>query len=106
MRLAGMPALVSLAALAACHGGPAGGGGGAMAPPPDPPPGAIRLAENRYMVPRGVDRHGCPSYSPWAWRRAVPAAIYYRRADGGFTLHRSEADCGDRPTGSETRGAP
>ena len=96
---------MSLVALAACHGDMADGGD-APSSPPDPPPGAVRLADDYYMVPRGVDRYGCPSYSPWSRRNLVPAAIYYRKADGSFTLYRSDAVCGERPTGLETGEAP
>ena len=104
MRLVDLPVVISLAALAACHGGTMGGNGDAGASSPAPPPGAIRLADDYYMAPRGAGHDGCPSYSPWSGRSAVPAAIYYRKADGGFTLYRSDADCGERPVRQGTGG--
>ena len=106
MRLVNLPVAMSLAVLAACHGETVGGNGDAGASSPAPPPGAIRLADDYYMVPRGADHDGCPSYSPWSRRSVVPAAIYYRKADDSFTLYRSGADCGERPARHETGEAP
>ena len=106
MRLVNLVVAMSLAALTACHGETVGGNGDARASSPNPPPGAIRLADDYYMVPRGADRYGCPSYSPWSRRNVVPAAIYYRKVDGSFTLYRSNVDCGEPPTRHETSEAP
>ncbi len=66
----------------------------------EPPPGAIRLGEDDYMVPAGDDGSGCPRYAPRSGGRAVAAAVFYRKADGGFTLYRSDTGCGDRAPGS------
>ncbi len=97
MRVVNTLAAASLVTLHACSGGTERGNGDAETAWPDPPPGAVRLADDYYMVPRGADRYGCSSYSPWSRRSPVPAAIYYRKADGGFTLYRSDSDCGERP---------
>ena len=58
-----------------------------------PPPGAIRVEEDLYMIELGTDDAGCRQYSAWSSTGAVVAAVYYRRADGSFTLFRSNADC-------------
>ena len=60
---------------------------------PQPPAGAIKVAEDLYMVESGEDEFGCLQYSEWAVRRAVVAAVYYRKEDGGFTPFRSKAGC-------------
>ena len=57
------------------------------------PQDAIRIREDFYMTPLGVDESGCLQYSPWSSRGAVPTAIYYRKADGSFTLSRSDTGC-------------
>lgn len=62
---------------------------------PDPPPDAIRVEEDLYMVPVAVDESGCQQYSAWSRQRMVPTVIYYRKANGEFTMFRSEADCND-----------
>ena len=62
----------------------------AQAPPTD----AIRVREDYYMVPIGADDDGCEQYSPWSANNPVTTAIYFRKADGSFTLSRSEAGCG------------
>ena len=72
-----------IAVLGAC----ADGGGNA------PPPDAIRVADDHYMVPIGADGGGCEQYTPWSARGRVTTAIYYRKADGSFTLYRSEVEC-------------
>lgn len=61
--------------------------------PREPPRGAIRTGDDLYMVAFGRDSDGCAQFSPWSKSRMVPAAIYFRKAGGGFTLNRSEADC-------------
>ena len=45
------------------------------------------------MVELGTDDVGCRQYSAWSSTGAVVAAVFYRKADGRFTLFRSEADC-------------
>ena len=59
----------------------------------EPPPGAIRTGDDLYMVAIGRDSDGCAQFKPWSKSRMVPAAIYFRKADGGFTLHKRAADC-------------
>ena len=59
----------------------------------EPPPGAIRTGDDLYMVAIGRDSNGCLQFKPWSKSRMVPAAIYFRKADGGFTLYKDEADC-------------
>ena len=61
----------------------------------NPPPGAVHVEDGLYMVPVGVDESGCQQYSGWSATKALPAVIYYRAADGTFTMLRSEADCGE-----------
>ena len=60
-----------------------------------PPPGAIRVGDDYYMVPIATDDSGCRQYGAWSSSRAVPAAIYYRKPDGEFTLYRSDTGCGN-----------
>ena len=50
------------------------------------PPGAIQTGDDFYMVPIGKDSNGCAQFRPWSKSLMVHAAIYYRKADGGFTL--------------------
>ena len=38
------------------------------------------------MVPVASDESGCRQYSAWSRHGAVPTVIYYRKADGTFTL--------------------
>ena len=59
----------------------------------EPPPGAIRTGDDLYMVAIGQDSDGCTQFKPWSKSRMVPAAIYFRKADGGFTLYKEAADC-------------
>ena len=59
----------------------------------EPPPGAIRTGDDLYMVAIGRDSSGCLQFKPWSKSRMVPAAIYFRKADGDFTLYKDEADC-------------
>lgn len=56
-------------------------------------PDAIALTADLYMLPMGADDAGCPTFQPWSPTMAVVQALHWRRADGGFTLDRSEADC-------------
>ena len=58
-----------------------------------PPDGAIRISESVYMVPVSTTADGCTQYTPWSATAAVVAAIHYRRADGSFTLDRSQSEC-------------
>ena len=58
------------------------------------PPGAIQTGDDFYMVPIGKDSDGCEQFRPWSKSLMVLAAIYYRKADGGFTLDYPVADCG------------
>lgn len=59
----------------------------------EPPPGAIPTGDDLYMVAIGRDSNGCEQFKPWSRSRMVPAAIYFRKADGGFTLYKEAADC-------------
>ena len=59
-----------------------------------PPADAVRVKEDYYMVPIGVDDDGCEQYSPWSANNPVTTALYFRKADGSFTLSRAEAGCG------------
>lgn len=62
----------------------------------DPPPGAVRVDDDLYMVPVSLDESGCQQYSGWSRSRILPAIIYYRMADGTFTILRSKADCSEQ----------
>lgn len=54
------------------------------------------LVEDRIcMMPVGVDSFGCRQYSASSAAGATAAVIHYRKAGGGFTIFRSEADCAD-----------
>ena len=57
------------------------------------PAGAIQEGDDYYMVPVGTDAGGCVQYSPWSGSNPVTAAIYYRKADGSFTLSKEQAGC-------------
>ncbi|MGF1474967.1 MAG: hypothetical protein ACFB6S_05310 [Geminicoccaceae bacterium] len=57
------------------------------------PDGAIATGDNFYMVPIVEDAGGCMQYRPFSPGLLTPAVIYYRRADGSFTLNRAETDC-------------
>ena len=59
----------------------------------EPLAGAIQIGDDYYMVPAGADGDGCPQFSPWSSSNPVQAAIYFRKADGSFTLYKEEADC-------------
>ena len=59
----------------------------------EPLAGAIQIGDDYYMVPAGADGDGCPQFNPWSSRNPVRAAIYFRKADGSFTLYKEEADC-------------
>lgn len=61
----------------------------------EPPPGAIRMGDDFYMVAIGQDPDGCTQFKPWSKSRMVPTAIYFRKADGGFTLYKEDTDCSD-----------
>ena len=53
------------------------------------------LVENRIcMMPVGADGSGCRQYSATSDAGAAAAVIRYRKKGGGFTIFRSEADCG------------
>ena len=58
-----------------------------------PPAGAIQVGEDYYMVPAGTDANGCARFRPWSGSNLVTAAIYYRKADGSFTLNKEQAGC-------------
>ena len=48
------------------------------------------------MVPVSLDESGCQQYSGWSRSRILPAIIYYRMADGTFTILRSKANCSEQ----------
>lgn len=92
MRPAGIAAIALALALGACtvaYEQPAEESGMAQ----EVPAGAIQLGEDYYMVPVGADSDGCAQFSPWSGSNPVTTAIYYRKADGDFTLHKSQTDC-------------
>ena len=92
MRPAGIAAIALTLALGACTAAyeqPAEETGMAQ----EVPAGAIQLGEDYYMVPVGTDAEGCAQFAPWSGSNPVTAAIYYRKADGDFTLHKEQTDC-------------
>ena len=86
-------AVALFAVLAACVAPTDRTEGGAETATREPPPGAIHARGGHYMVPAGEDGSGCPQYLPWSASGLVTAAMYYRKADGGFTLYRSDTEC-------------
>ncbi|MFQ5348064.1 MAG: hypothetical protein ACE5ED_09515 [Rhodothalassiaceae bacterium] len=74
----------------------------AAAPSADIPAGAVPIGDSVFAVPLAApDPDGCQAYRLWSSDpgRMVVMALHYRRADGSFTMLRSEADCpppGDR----------
>jgi hypothetical protein len=59
------------------------------------PEGAIQTDEGVYHVPIGRDEEGCMMYRMHAPGRDVVQVIFYRRADGSFTMAKPEAACED-----------
>ena len=57
------------------------------------PEGAIALGESLYMVPAGVDDTGCPWFRAFSPTKMVVQAMFYRAAEGGFVMDKSEAVC-------------
>ena len=55
--------------------------------------GAIKVADDLYMVPLGPDAEGCDRYRPFARRAAVIQALHYRARDGRFVPDRLQANC-------------
>lgn len=101
MRSAGIAAIALTLVLGACTSTlvmmPPGDEPGMKEAPPEgavgPPEGAIQVGEDYFMVPAGADANGCARFSPWSGSNPVTAAIYYRSADGSFTLSKEEAGC-------------
>ena len=57
------------------------------------PEGAIPAGEDLYMVPTGVDETGCPWFRAFSPTKMVVQAMFYRAAEGGFVMDRTEAAC-------------
>ena len=57
------------------------------------PPGAIQVGDDYYMVPSGTDADGCPQFSPWSSGNLVQTALFYRKADGSFTVVKEQSAC-------------
>ena len=92
MRPAGLAAIALALVLGACtvaYEQPAEESGMAQ----EVPAGAIQVGDDYYMVPAGADAEGCEWFRPWSGSNSVTAAIYYRKADGSFTLHKEQTDC-------------
>ena len=45
------------------------------------------------MVPAGVDDTGCPWFRAFSPTKMVVQAMFYRAAEGGFVMDKSEAVC-------------
>ena len=54
------------------------------------PDGAVPIGEDTYMVPMGGDP-ACPAWRMESPSNMVVQAIFYRKADGSFTMVREEA---------------
>ena len=54
---------------------------------------AIRVGEDLYMIPSGLDDDGCEMFKPYSSRNPVKTAIHYRQADGGFGVAKEPAMC-------------
>ena len=92
MRPAGIAAIALTLALGACTAAyeqPAEESG----MPQEVPAGAIQLGEDYYMVPAGADSDGCPLFRPWSGSKPVKTALYYQKADGGFTIGKEQSAC-------------
>ena len=92
--------LIASIALAACGDGeeaddsvPPDDGGAPPAESAAIPKGAIKVGEDLFMVPAGLDASGCALFTPWSATKAVIMVIHYRDRSGGFTPNRSQADC-------------
>ncbi len=59
------------------------------------PAEAIPIGEDVYMVPAGVDGTGCPWFRAFSPTKMVVQAMFYRAADGSFTMARVEAVCAE-----------
>lgn len=57
------------------------------------PEGAIAVGEDLYMVPAGADETGCPWFRAFSPTKMVVQAMFYRAAEGGFVMDRTEAAC-------------
>ena len=79
-----MRALTIAALLGLCACSPAGNG-------PALPAGAVAIGEDTYMVPAAGGDAACPAWRMESPSRMVVQAIFYRKADGSFTVDRAEA---------------
>ena len=57
------------------------------------PVGAIAIGDDVYMVPAGADDAGCPWFRAFSPTKMVVQAMFYRAAEGGFTMDRTGAAC-------------
>jgi hypothetical protein len=73
--------------------GAAQGTVGTGAAPDALPAGAIKIGQDLYQVPIGLDADGCAIYRLYSPTRMVGQAISYRSRAGGFTIDRQQADC-------------
>ena len=92
MRPAGIAAIALTLALGACTMAMEQPGGKSVMTE-EPPAGAIQVGDDYYMVPAGANAEGCARFRPWSGSNPVTAAIYYRKADGSFTLGKEESGC-------------
>ena len=90
-------------ALAACLLAGCGASPGAEVPSPsveagavEVPADAIPIGDELYMVPAGVDGTGCPWFRAFSPTKMVVQAMFYRAADGSFTMERVEAVCAEK----------
>lgn len=58
---------------------------------PQPPQQPVPVGNDTFMVPISGGDPRCVEYRMQSNTRAVVQAIFYRRADGTFTMNRAEA---------------
>ena len=87
--LAPLQIVLAACVLASCQAPP----GNIEADAAELPAGAIAIGDDVYMVPAGADDAGCPWFGAFSPTKMVVQAMFYRAAEGGFTMDRTEAEC-------------
>lgn|GEM_PF-2130641 len=54
---------------------------------------SIRIGDDLFMIPSGVDDQGCEMFKPRSANNLVKTALHFRQADGGFGIARDPAIC-------------
>lgn len=55
---------------------------------------AIKVGDDLYMLPKGIDDEGCEMFGPFSENNATVTALQYRQADGSFNIAKDPAVCG------------